>query len=56
MCDCSFHMVNSIQHQEIVSIFSDMNYVVSTSVEELDNNIKQFYQHVHKNKLVMNEE
>ena len=33
-----------------------MNYVVSTSVEDLDNDNKQFYQHVHKNILITNGE
>ena len=45
-------MVKNIQQQEMASLFCDMNYVVSTSVEELDNNNKQFYQHVHKNLLI----
>ena len=33
-----------------------MNYFVSNSVEELGNYNKQFYQHVHKNLLIKNEE
>ena len=40
----------------MLSLCCDMDYVVSTSVEELDYDNKQFYQHVHKNILITNEE
>ena len=33
-----------------------MNYVVSTFVEVLESDNKQFYQHVYKNILITNEE
>ena len=32
-CDDYFHLVSNIQQKQMVSIFCDMNYVVSTSVE-----------------------
>ena len=40
----------------MLSLCCDMDYVVSTSVEELDYDNKQFYQHVHKDILITNEE
>ena len=40
----------------MVSLSSDINYVVSTYVEELDNDNKQFYQHVQTYILITNEE
>ena len=55
-CGDYFHLVKNIQQKEMLSPFCDMNYFVSTSVEELDNENKQFYQHVHKNILITNEE
>ena len=36
-CDI-FHLVENMQQKEMVSLLSYMNYVVSTYVEELDNN------------------
>ena len=42
-CDGSFYLVDNIQQQQMVSLFRDMNFVVSTSVKELDDNNKQFY-------------
>ena len=38
--DDYFHLVENIQKHEMVSLLDDMNYVVSTSVEELDNDNK----------------
>ena len=40
----------------MLSLFHDMNYIVSTYIEELDNDHKQFYHNVHQNILVSNEE
>ena len=40
----------------MLSLFCDMNYVVSTFVEVLESDNKQFYQHVYKNILITNEE
>ena len=40
----------------MVSLFFNTNYSFSTSVEELDNNNKQFYEHVNKNLLLTYEE
>ena len=54
-CDYCFHLVDNIQQQEMVSLCCDMNYFVSTYVEELDRYNKQFDQHVHKNLLITNE-
>ena len=55
-CGDSFHLVNNIQQQEMASLFCDMNYIVSISVKELDNYNKKSYHHVHKNRLITNEE
>ena len=55
-CDDSFNLVENIQQQEMVSLFCDMNYVVSTSVGELDNYNKRYYKHVHENLLITNEQ
>ena len=54
--DDYFHLVENIQQHEMVSLLDDMNYVVSTSVEELDNYNKQFYEHAHESILITNEE
>ena len=40
----------------MISLFHDRIYIVYTSIEELDNDNEQFYQHVHKNLLITNEE
>ena len=54
--DDSLRLVDNIQQQEMVSLFCNMNYVLYTSVEELDIDYKRFYQHVHENILIKNEE
>ena len=55
-CDDFFCMVNNIQQQWMVSLYIDINYVVYTYIEELDNDNKKIYQHFHKNLLITNEE
>ena len=50
-CDDYIHLIENIQ-----SLPCDMNYVVCTSVDKLDNDNKQFYQHGQKNLLITNEE
>ena len=40
----------------MVSLYIDINYVVYTYIEELDNDNKKNYQHFHKNILITNEE
>ena len=50
--DDSLRLVDNRQQQEMVSLFCNMNYVLSTSVEELDIDYKRFYQHVHENILI----
>ena len=54
--DDYFHLVENIQKHEMVSLLDDMNYVVSTSVDELDNYNKQFYEHAHESILITNKE
>ena len=51
-CDDYFNLVENIQQQEMVSLFCDMNYVISTYVEEFDNDNNKHYQHFHKNILI----
>ena len=49
-------MVFNTEQQKMASLFCNMNYVVSNSVEELDNDNKKNYQHVQKYILITDEE